>query len=46
MAQELRAAVESEGDELADFHLWRLRPGHPGAILSVVTTNNHGAGFY
>jgi Co/Zn/Cd efflux system component len=46
MAQKLRAMVESEGDELADFHLWRLGPGHLGAILSVATAHNHGADFY
>lgn len=46
IAQKVRAAVESEGDELADFHLWRLGPGHLGAILSVVTADNHGADFY
>jgi cation diffusion facilitator family transporter len=46
MAQKVRAAVESEGDELADFHLWRLGPGHLGVILSVVTTQDHGANFY
>lgn len=46
MAEQVQAAVESEGDELADFHLWRLGPGHLGAILSIVTTHNHGADFY
>jgi cation diffusion facilitator family transporter len=37
MAGEIRAAVEDEGDQLADLHLWRLGPGHLGAIVSVVT---------
>jgi cation diffusion facilitator family transporter len=46
MAQQMQATVESEGDELADFHLWRLGPGHLGAILSIVTAHNHGADFY
>ena len=32
MATNLRQAVESEGDQLADLHLWRLGPGHIGAI--------------
>jgi Co/Zn/Cd efflux system component len=27
MATNLRHAVESEGDQLADLHLWRLGPG-------------------
>jgi Co/Zn/Cd efflux system component len=30
MATNLRQAVESEGDQLADLHLWRLGPGHVG----------------
>jgi Co/Zn/Cd efflux system component len=46
MARQVQAAVESEGDELADFHLWRLGPGHLGAILSIATTHDHGADFY
>jgi len=29
--------IESEGDRIADLHLWRLGPGHLGAIVSVVT---------
>ncbi|NPD69866.1 cation transporter (plasmid) [Lichenicola cladoniae] len=33
----VRQAIEAEGDQLADFHLWRLGPGHLGAILSIVT---------
>jgi cation diffusion facilitator family transporter len=37
MADNLRRAIEAEGDRLADLHLWRLGPGHLGAILSVVT---------
>ena len=37
MANNLRLAIESEGDQLADLHLWRLGPGHLGAIISVVT---------
>src|SRR4029077_12932834 len=32
MANNLRLAVESEGDQLADLHLWRLGPGHLGGI--------------
>jgi hypothetical protein len=37
MATSMRAAIESEGDQLADLHLWRLGPGHLGAFVSVVT---------
>jgi cation diffusion facilitator family transporter len=46
MANRLREAVESEGDMLADLHLWRLGPGHLGAIVSVVTNKGREADFY
>ena len=39
MADNLRRAIEGEGDQLADLHLWRLGPGHLGAIVSVVTSS-------
>ena len=31
----LRTAIERDGDTLADLHLWRLGPGHLGAILAI-----------
>jgi cation diffusion facilitator family transporter len=37
MAENLRRTIESDGDRVADLHLWRLGPGHLGAVLSVVT---------
>jgi cation diffusion facilitator family transporter len=37
MADNLRRAIESDGDQVADLHLWRLGPGHLGALVSVVT---------
>ncbi len=37
MADNLRHTIEGEGDRIADLHLWRLGPGHLGAIVSVVT---------
>jgi cation diffusion facilitator family transporter len=46
MASRLREAVETEGDTLADLHLWRLGPGHLGAIISVVTGKGRDADFY
>jgi cation diffusion facilitator family transporter len=46
MANDLRDAVEREGDELADLHLWRLGPGHLGGIISVVTTQAREADYY
>jgi cation diffusion facilitator family transporter len=46
MANRLREAIETEGDVLADLHLWRLGPGHLGAIISVITGKGHDAEFY
>jgi cation diffusion facilitator family transporter len=43
---ELRAAIEEDGDELADLHLWRLGPGHLGAIVSVVTDSDRATAHY
>ena len=44
--QGIRNAVEAAGDRLTDLHLWRLGPGHLGAILSVVTRESRGPRFY
>ena len=38
MAAKVRSAIESEGDRVTDLHLWRLGPGHLGAIVSVATS--------
>ena len=37
MTKRMRAIIETDGDRLTDFHLWRLGPGHLGAIVSVAT---------
>jgi len=46
MANNLRQAVESGGDQLADLHLWRLGPGHLGAIISVITAQARDTDYY
>jgi Co/Zn/Cd efflux system component len=46
MAGSLRKAIETDGDTLADLHLWRLGPGHLGAIVSIVTPHQRNAGYY
>jgi len=38
MAEKVRSIIESEGDQVTDLHLWRLGPGHLGAIVSIATT--------
>ncbi len=46
MADSLRQSIEGGGDTIADLHLWRLGPGHLGAILSVVTTQARDPSYY
>jgi cation diffusion facilitator family transporter len=46
MAGRVRQAIESQGDQLADLHLWRLGPGHLGAIVSVVTQQHRDPDYY
>jgi cation diffusion facilitator family transporter len=42
----LRQTIERDGDEVKDLHLWRLGPGHLGAIISVATAKPRNARFY
>jgi cation diffusion facilitator family transporter len=46
IAERVRQTVESEGDRVTDLHLWRLGPGHLGAIVSVATSNAREAAHY
>lgn len=36
---EVRAAIESDHDEIIDLHVWQLGPGHHGAIISILSSN-------
>jgi cation diffusion facilitator family transporter len=46
MTDMLREAIESDGDRLVDLHLWRLGPGHLGALVSVQTDKSRDCTFY
>jgi cation diffusion facilitator family transporter len=46
LAEKVRSVIESEGDRVTDLHLWRLGPGHLGAIVSVATEGAHDAAHY
>lgn len=46
MADSLKRSIENDGDRLTDLHLWRLGPGHLGAILSVVTATERSEQYY
>ena len=45
-AEGVRTAIEADGDHLTDLHVWRLGPGHLGAIVSVATASGRDARFY
>ena len=38
--------VNSQGDHLTDLHVWRLGPGHLGAILAIETHQSRDPAFY
>jgi cation diffusion facilitator family transporter len=46
IADQIRRIVEAGDDRVCDLHLWRLGPGHLGAIVSVVTGAERDAAFY
>ena len=46
MTENVRKVIEAQGDRLTDLHVWRLGPGHLGAIVSVATANDRTADFY
>ena len=39
LPQSIRSALEVDGDQVSDLHVWRVGPGHMAAVLSVVTHN-------
>ena len=46
MAAKIRTEMEADGDRLTDLHLWRLGPGHLGAIVSVATAKPRDPAYY
>jgi cation diffusion facilitator family transporter len=47
MASKVRATVETADDRLIDLHVWRLGPGHFGAIVSLISeVPQRGPAFY
>jgi cation diffusion facilitator family transporter len=46
MAEDVRKTLENDGDRLTDLHLWRLGPGHLGAIVSVITAKPREPDYY
>lgn len=47
VAQKVRAEIDRAGDRLVDLHIWRLGPGHLGAVLSVISSHpNRDPAYY
>jgi Co/Zn/Cd efflux system component len=46
LAGRIRATIEAEGDEVVDLHLWRLGPGHLGAIVALRTQRERDPDHY
>jgi cation diffusion facilitator family transporter len=44
--EKVRRAIEADGDRVVDLHLWRLGPGHLGAVLEIATSGPRDAWFY
>lgn len=46
LEESINDTVKADGDKLTDLHLWRLGPGHLGAIVAVETQQARRAEFY
>ena len=46
LTERLRRTIEDDGDTVADLHVWRLGPGHLGAIVSIDTAKAREPGDY
>ena len=46
LTEDVRHAIEQTGDRLLDLHVWRLGPGHLGAVLQVAARLPRPAAFY
>jgi cation diffusion facilitator family transporter len=46
LAERVRSTIEASGDQVTDLHLWRLGPGHIGAILAIATARKRDPDYY
>jgi cation diffusion facilitator family transporter len=46
LTRRLRQTIECNGDWIVDLHLWRLGPGHLGAVISIATAKARDCEFY
>ncbi|MDB5507368.1 MAG: cation diffusion facilitator family transporter [Devosia sp.] len=46
LPEQIRQAVETGGERITDLHVWKLGPGHHGAIISVSSKNPEAPSYY
>src|SRR5581483_8065835 len=46
LARAIAGRLEQGSDRVSDLHLWRLGPGHLGAVISLVTHDPHAPEHY
>jgi len=46
LEESILGAIAAQGDRLTDLHLWRLGPGHLGAIVAIETRQGRSPEFY
>jgi cation diffusion facilitator family transporter len=46
LEEDILEAVQAQGDRLTDLHVWRLGPGHLGAIVAIETRQGRSPSFY
>ena len=46
LAEDIRKAVETEGDRISDLHVWQVGPGHHAAIVALVVQKPRLPSFY
>ena len=46
LTETIHGTVSAQGDRLTDLHVWRLGPGHLGAIVAVETSEARSPDFY
>jgi cation diffusion facilitator family transporter len=46
LTKRIRARLEAQGDTVSDLHIWRIGPGHLGAVISVATSRQQSPADY
>ncbi|MBL8578613.1 MAG: CDF family Co(II)/Ni(II) efflux transporter DmeF [Mesorhizobium sp.] len=46
LPEEIREAIERDGEQITDLHVWQLGPGHHAAIVSIWSLTPRAPAFY